>query len=253
MENYKTSVHAKRFPLFFKNYKHLERPGFGASGSGVENEGRNSLWDKTKFGIREAVKHFDGKFDYFFKADDDTYVIMENLRKLLMDQDPNEPFVMGKRFKPFAKQGYLSGGAGYVISRAGLQRIAEGLNTNSKCGTDHHTWAEDVVLGACAEATGVKTLDSLDEFGRERFHPFDCAFMLNEAALNATTWFANYSYHQVKGGKECCSDYSVTFHYVNPGQMYVYDFFLYHLHPYGIFRDYNRLIKLMKNNLPTVR
>ncbi|CAL8068826.1 unnamed protein product [Calicophoron daubneyi] len=159
---------------------------------------------------------------------------------------------MGRRFKPFAKQGYLSGGAGYVISRAGLQRIAEGLNTNSECGIDHHTWAEDVVLGTCAEATGVKLLDSLDEYGRERFHPFDCATMLDAAALNSTTWFTSYNYHQIKEGKECCSDYSATFHYVSPEHMYVYDFLLYHLHPYGILRDYNQLVRILKNSLSTV-
>lgn len=40
------------------------------------------------------------------------YVIVENLRYMLTSFDPKDPIFLGCKFKPYVKQGYMSGGAG---------------------------------------------------------------------------------------------------------------------------------------------
>ena len=46
------------------------------------------------------------------KADDDTFVIVENLRYLLSAFNTSDPIWFGCEFKVIVKDGYMSGGAG---------------------------------------------------------------------------------------------------------------------------------------------
>ena len=88
-------------------------PRIGAIGLKNVLEGRGWLWAKTKEAMKYIWKHHGNDADWFLKADDDTYVIMENLRALLKDKNASEPLYYGARFdSPRQKESYMSGGAG---------------------------------------------------------------------------------------------------------------------------------------------
>ena len=82
------------------------------------------LWGKTKSAFRHIYQnHFDD-YDWFVKADDDTYMIIENLRYLLKDYNSSHPLYFGRKLI-WEEQGFMSGGAGYVLSKEALRRFIE--------------------------------------------------------------------------------------------------------------------------------
>jgi len=73
-------------------------------------EDRSHLWCKTKEGLRYAYSYFLDHADWFLKADDDTYVIVDNLKYFLSYYDENDSIYFGCKFRLKDKELYMSGG-----------------------------------------------------------------------------------------------------------------------------------------------
>ncbi|CAG5130205.1 unnamed protein product [Candidula unifasciata] len=190
-------------------------------------EGMNHLTPKTMGGFDYMYDHYFNDFDWFMKADDDTYVIMENLRYFLSSQNFSQPVSFGQHFVLYDGQEYQDGGAGYVLSKESLRRFRHRGN-NSKCVKDGAY--EDVEMAHCLESLGVQIVNSKDSQGRSRFHTF-----VPSVHIHGT--YPKFYNHHNRGdnkGIDSMSDYAVSFHRVTPSMMWELEFYVYHLRPYGI-------------------
>ena len=58
-------------------------------------------------------------------------MVVENLRYMLQPYNSSDPLYFGCKFKPYVSQGYMSGGAGYVLSKEALKRfVTQGIGNN---------------------------------------------------------------------------------------------------------------------------
>ncbi|XP_076816534.1 glycoprotein-N-acetylgalactosamine 3-beta-galactosyltransferase 1-like [Clavelina lepadiformis] len=213
--------------LFFSSVVDKDFPAIGLN----VQEGRGSLYDKTRQAFQHIWTHYRDQADWFMKTDDDTFVILENLRFLLKDYDHNQPMYFGRKFKRYIEQGYMSGGAGYVLSRAALNRYAMAMSKR-RCPKGYNI--EDLELGKCLSYIGVKAMDSRDYRKRETFFPFAPEYHLRPGKIPAESWYWKYIYYPNPSGPECCSDFAISFHYIEPDMMYVLEYFVYKLNVFGM-------------------
>ncbi|XP_060085329.1 glycoprotein-N-acetylgalactosamine 3-beta-galactosyltransferase 1-like [Ylistrum balloti] len=191
-------------------------------------ESKYHLTGKVRFAIRHSYEHYIQNYDWFLKADDDTYVIMENLRYLLSNYPTNKAGYLGYHFKVHMNQGYMSGGAGYVINRQALRQVVEQGFQQNGCLEDGGD--EDVEIGRCLQSSSVQVFSSLDKFDRETFHtdkPWQHIWGIPPGYLKL------YSKNGVGKGAECCSQFTVSYHHVDAATMAFMEHMLYRTSVYG--------------------
>ncbi|KAL3073935.1 hypothetical protein niasHT_036023 [Heterodera trifolii] len=177
------------------------------------------------------------EFDWVLRADDDAYVILENLRFMLLPYSPDEPIYFGHILRiPYALNStFPQGGAGYVISRSAFKLIVEqGFTDKTKCKIEDDK-NDDQILGICMGNLGVKVGDSRDSQGRHRFFGGQILQLLWPVATHdyVNQLIRNLSFYPISQGLECCSDYPISLHYTDAHRLYLLEYLLYHAVPYG--------------------
>lgn len=86
--------------LFVSDYADADFPTIDIS----VPHGRQHLTAKTMRTFDYIYQHHLDDADWFLKADDDTYVIVENLRYMLSAHSPQEPVFFGHHFDPYVEQ-----------------------------------------------------------------------------------------------------------------------------------------------------
>ena len=190
----------------------------------IDHEGPeeyNNMWQKSRSIWHFIGQHYLDQFDYFILGGEDLLVIPDNLRAYLksLNKSPEDDLFAGRRFKGYGPNNYFnSGGAGYVLSKGTLRKYYETGYDHKECSPHRHTAMEDVMIAECLRKVfNIGLVDTRDELGRERFHPFAPGLHLvwEHPKEGKQDWYEDYNKEWgLKTGVDCCAPDSVSFHYI---------------------------------------
>ncbi|CAF0897329.1 unnamed protein product [Rotaria sordida] len=185
--------------------------------------GYEHLTQKSNLAFLFAYENYLNDSEWFIKADDDTYLIVEHLKTFLSKQNSSEPITFGYTFQFHVRKGYHSGGASYVLSRESLRRFYEAHNDPAaNCAKDGG--AEDIEIARCLRKKGVYPGKALDKENRELFHPLPFHEHFHGVFPD---WLLKRAANPLQSHYNCCSNQTISFHYVSPDEQYLMDFLLY--------------------------
>jgi hypothetical protein len=113
----------KRFETKIGNLKFLQP-------AGDWKEEYSKLTDKVFHMLKDAYQ-YNNKFDWYLKADDDTFVFMNNLRKFLSNKNSSSPIDFGYDLKIFGKTSKFHKGTDWF--KFGYYKIRDAINALDSC------------------------------------------------------------------------------------------------------------------------
>ena len=142
----------------------------------LPEENYQNLPEKVRQILLFCSEHYPN-YDWYLKADDDTFIIVENLLRFLIStmKHRSKSLLYGYRFR---EDYYVSGGGGYVLTKRGIDLFSSHMNNNfnySRC----QSIMEDMMVGFCLQTILQSQSnhhlnvagETIDQQGRERFHP----------------------------------------------------------------------------------
>ncbi len=218
-------------------------------------QGYWGIWDKLMQTLRIVLEQ-KIDFDWILKADDDTFVIMENLLSFLSNSTRNEtqPLIYGRTmswprlvelkdfigwfetpndkafrdrfFTKFPDRNrrlvYAHGGPGYLMNRKYIQVLV-----------DAYFHSVDAVNGRVSEDLAnsftmlyrnITPHSTIDSQGKERSHPESPRTMYSDPKW--LPWVQEAIQNRGEGAR-CCSPTSISYHHVNHLEMKLLEYQLY--------------------------
>ena len=203
----------ERYTLFpnIQAYKNAVELSILQLNETIENKG--TMAGKVFNVIKKVYKEYEKDYKWFLLTDDDTFIFHQNLKSFISKRNSNDAVSYGHNYKVIVPGGFQSGGAGILFTHEALKRISNNINKGICSWKKGHG---DLALGKCAYLSNVRIGISLDDFGRERFHPL--SFRAHFQGY-LPEWLKTYSSNEIKIGDECCSDETISFHYTSAEQM----------------------------------
>jgi glycoprotein-N-acetylgalactosamine 3-beta-galactosyltransferase len=196
----------------------------------IDNESGQNLYGKLINIWKRIYAEYKDQADWFIKADDDTFMVIPNLKEYIWSQwsnDTTTPRYIGRRFKLGGDplNNFNSGGAGYGLNRAALDKFMEG-HSKQQGHCRFMKGPEDVYTAQCLKQQGIVPEDTRDELGRERFNAMKLEWLFDPKMHDQEGWYQRYSYNLEKF-EGCCSSQLISFHWLTPQDLRMYYYLFY--------------------------
>ncbi|EDV30694.1 uncharacterized protein Dana_GF14915 [Drosophila ananassae] len=185
-----------------------------------DNSHLRESWNNTKNALKYLYHHHLSDADWFLEADDQTFVLVENLRYMLYPFSPEMPIYFGS--------------PGTAMSRAALRKVVEvGLPNPTKC-EEKDTGETLGRFKECLDNADVEEGNSRDSKGRRRMYLIDPQARSNTyLRYDSKFWYWKYIALRTQDGIFAWSDYPVSFHYVNHRYIHGFEYMIYRLRSFG--------------------
>lgn len=119
-----------------------------------------------------------------------------------------------------------------MLSKKALKKFTEKLVHNkTQCQTNYGS--EDYGMGECLAHHAI-FVDCRDELHQKRFFPVGVEEHMRKK-VDPKYWYTERVYYNItQGNIDCCSETSAEYHYINPREIRVLDYYIYKVHPFGI-------------------
>ncbi|KAH8261183.1 hypothetical protein KR044_004741 [Drosophila immigrans] len=159
-------------------------------------------WHQLRAHLEYVYKYHFDEGDWFLYANDDNFVVLENLRHMLQSRNPEELIYFGCKLRSSSNQVYMYDRAGMVFSSATLRQfVREALPNEAICSSKAMGGAATEELSRCLSNIQVQAGDSRDHLGHHRMLPFQLKEHLNfplNGSLDLHKMFLERSYYHVE-------------------------------------------------------
>lgn len=202
----------------------------------TQSDGSRNIWEKSHRMWHKLFTDHINEAEWFLKVDDDTFLMVENLRRFLQFYNPSVPHYMGHTLLHTWKWTNMvfNSGVVYAISRGALNKVGPVLGDMPNVGKgkarhcyDRSGQAEDVSIAACLREVGVLPDNTISSDGRQRFLALSIGGTRREK-WRKDFWYWRNKPEDVKDGSNCCVDEVINSHPYKGGAVHDVKFQQFH-------------------------
>lgn len=150
--------------------------------------------------------------DFAIFTNDHTYIIPDHVCRFLEDKSPSNDLYAGHNLAVKNNPSFPPQSAGYILSRHSMQNLVNKWKENDPiCNNPKQTHPGFFLAKCLSTVFNLTPPDTRQDGKYNQFHSFPLVRLVTG---KVDDWYNDLSEHENLYGDECCSDNTISFHYV---------------------------------------